>query len=77
MKKVLQRFEEVPEVDINLQYLTQKNVDMDWQGKSLSYCPTILDKKKKVPENGQDIRQSHYIHHGSHEKLESGIDTRR
>ena len=56
----------------------RKNVVMAWieyKKKSQWYNPANLDSK--LSENVQDIQQSHKIHHGSHEKLECRIDSRR
>ena len=45
---------------------------VDWQQKELLYSLAMLGS-----ENEQDIKQSHKINHGNHEKLESGIDSRK
>ena len=50
------------------------HIDRLWKGQT-KYDPTILDCRlsKHLP----DIWQNHKIHHRSHEKLESGINSRR
>ena len=53
-----------------------KNVTMTWiDYKNQCYSPAILDYI--MSKNVQDIRQSHKIHHESHENVESWIDSRR
>ena len=46
---------------------------MDYRHKGLWPDPANLDNR--LSENVQDIRQSHQIFHGSHEKLERGINS--
>ena len=47
----------------------------DWQQKHLSYGSVKLDNSSS--ENVQNIRQSHKIHHRTHENLEIGSNSRR
>ena len=48
---------------------------MDRLQNGLSYGPTNLDNR--MSKNIQNIKQGHKLHYKSHEKLESGIDSRR
>ena len=48
---------------------------LGWLQKRIWYGPTKLDNK--LPQNVQNIRQSHKPYRENHENLESGIDSRR
>ena len=80
---VSKRIERIPKWNkrnglFNQHILKNENVAIDWidykKGR-LQGSPSILDCR--LSEYVQDIQQSHKIHHGSHEKLESGNDSGR
>ena len=49
----------------------KSSYSLDWRQKSIWYGPAKLDNK--LPQNVQNIRQSHKLYRENHENLESGL----
>ena len=58
-----------------MKFITKASNGIDWLLNDLWHGPAKLDYT--VSEDVQNIRQNHEIHHESHKKLKSGINSRK